>query len=224
MTLPEIVKYNDSRVVHLHYKTQHDLCSTFVRVQEFYESPFDGIRGNYFTLDTFIDAYAEKNGQFSYFSDWGGFNVPGNALIEFRDKFHWDFREKETVLYDCIGRDHEENFIYYRNPNFYVIGTFGDSVDEAREYVIHELAHAYYYLEPSYRESQDSIYDNLPGDVKAKVGVVLIDMGYTEGVIRDETQAYFSTDCDETLAARFDLTEYEVELAVPFRENFKHLV
>lgn len=215
MELPKYVKHNDSRIIHLHYQTQYELTSTFVRLQEFYESPFSNIRGNYFTLDEFMDSYVAAKGEFSYFSDWGGFNVPGNAVIDFCDTFANEYREngyrqKEHDLLYHINNN-EEKFIYNRNKDFYVIGTFGNDVDDATSCMEHELAHAYFYLSAEYNSIQRLNYNALPGEIKAKVGVTLTEMGYDESVIEDEVQAYFSTDERDVLRDRFNLTETELE-------------
>ena len=42
------------------FDTQYDLCSTLVRIQEFYESDSDKFRGKLFTLDEYMDYYATK--------------------------------------------------------------------------------------------------------------------------------------------------------------------
>ena len=42
------------------YDTQYDLCMSFVRIQEFYESP--KFKGQYFTLEEYMDYWAEEFG------------------------------------------------------------------------------------------------------------------------------------------------------------------
>jgi hypothetical protein len=67
----------------LRFKTQYELTSTFLRVQEYYESP--RFQGRIFTLEQFMDWYAAQYGSFSYFEDWSGFNVPSTAFQPFFD-------------------------------------------------------------------------------------------------------------------------------------------
>ena len=66
------------------YDTRYDLCMSFVRVQEFYESP--EFKGRYFTLEEFIDWWSIKmshiHGAFDYPARWGGFNVPGEVMLD----------------------------------------------------------------------------------------------------------------------------------------------
>ena len=52
-----------------------DLAYTFLRVQEFYESGNDNIRGHAFTWEEYKAWYCSqsKKGTFSYGDDWRGF-------------------------------------------------------------------------------------------------------------------------------------------------------
>lgn len=210
----ERIDHGDDRIVHFHFEKQYDLIADFIRLQEFYESPLKGIRGELFTLDEFMDAYAEANGNFTYFTDWLGFNVPGNIVIKFRDVFYGDMRPREWGLLSSI--DHKNKFIYRRDPQFYVIGTCKNF-----KYVNHELAHAYYYLAPAYKDAQDAVTASMDPEMKAKVAVKLVEMGYTEDVIDDEIQAYFSTDEAVIVASRFGLEVDDVrDLRERYNSNF----
>ncbi|MEK7106247.1 MAG: ABC transporter ATP-binding protein, partial [Patescibacteria group bacterium] len=62
--------------------TQYALASTFLRFQEHYESP--KFRGQFFSLEEFMDWYAEEYGNFTYYKDWTGFNIPSYILKSFR--------------------------------------------------------------------------------------------------------------------------------------------
>lgn len=209
------IDHGDNRIVHLNFDTQYELCSTFVRVQEFYESPFEGIRGHYFTLEEFMDHYAKTNGNFTYFSDWGGFNVPGDVVNSFFDKFD-ELRQKEHVILDAVKPFW---FTSDKHSDYYVIGTYADADGDETTYVAHEIAHAYYYLDATFKSAQDSIYEQLDSEVKARVAVALIDMGYSEQVILDETQAYFATDDENVLRKRFNLEGLDVSASERFSLN-----
>src|ERR1700760_4146537 len=91
-----------SGLYHILFENQYSCCSTFLRLQEYYESPIKGIRGNYFTLEQFMDAYAETKGNFTYTLDWGGFNVPGHVIKKFFDLFGMNLLEKEKNLYHLL--------------------------------------------------------------------------------------------------------------------------
>ena len=50
---------------------------TFLRVQEYYESPNPDFRGKHFNIWDYIEWYSrEKKDVFTYAFDWGGFNIP----------------------------------------------------------------------------------------------------------------------------------------------------
>jgi hypothetical protein len=151
-----------------------------------------------------MDTYAEKTGAFTYFEDWGGFNVPGDVIIKFRDEFYGEMRPKEWALLHDVG-----DFVYRRDPKFYLIGTHGTLDGNGASYVEHEMAHAYFYLEPMYKNMCDIVYSLLASDIKDKLKEKLLKMGYNEDVVPDEVQAYFSTDDVKTLQKRFDVTEAE---------------
>jgi len=50
----------DTAIINVEYNTRYELCSCFMRIQEFYESDIPVIRGNYFTLDQYMDEYAKR--------------------------------------------------------------------------------------------------------------------------------------------------------------------
>ena len=77
----------------LRFKTQYELTSTFLRVQEHYESP--QFHGRIFTLEQYMDWYVARYGSFSYYQDWSGFNVPSTAFQPFYDGKFDPLTEKE---------------------------------------------------------------------------------------------------------------------------------
>jgi hypothetical protein len=180
-------------------ETQYLLCMTFIRLQEFYESPFKDIRGRYFTLERYMDRYANENGNFTYPTDWNGFNVPGNVVRDFFDpytfNFAYDMSKKEYLLYhellnlDLIGPK--------SNPKkkFYLLGTHTEKGEEKNEALDHELAHAFWYLDSRYQRAQKENLGTLSKTATVQIHSALKWLGYTEEVFQDETQAYLST-CD----------------------------
>ena len=81
--IPEVKVYkiaDTTAIVDVQYNTRYELCSSFMRMQEFYESDIPCIKDNYFTLEKFMDEYAKKNGGFSYTMDWSEFNIPIDLL------------------------------------------------------------------------------------------------------------------------------------------------
>jgi hypothetical protein len=213
--MAERIDHGDNRIVHLQYDTQEQLCSDFVRLQEFYESPFDDIRGQFFTLDYYKQRYS-GGGEFTYYTDWSGFNVPGNVVIAFRDKFYAGMRDEEWGLLFDIDRDGK--YVYRRDPNFYVIATF----ESARASVTadHELAHAFFYLYPEYKEKQLAIINRMSVDGRANAHKRLQEMGYDVSVLDDEIQAYCSTERDMEYLAFFGVNESDAPILAELTANF----
>jgi len=191
-----IINLINSNIIHFQADTRYELCSTFIRMQEFYESPFEEFRGKYFTMDAYMDRYAQSNGdKFTYFEDWAGFNIPGESLVHFWNTYTViaRLRDKEYKVFDAI----KENINY--DQKFYVIGTHG--VDELT--LNHEIRHARYYLEDDYRNKCQEIYKQLPEKVKKSVNKRLTEYGYDSSVFPDETQAYFGSEDNASLQEKF---------------------
>ena len=171
-------------VIHLDFENQYELTSTFMRLQEFYESPYEGIKGEFFTVEKYMDVYAKEMGNFTYCSDWTGFNVPSDVLEQFLEVFDDHLIDKENDVLKAIG-EHTG-----RMDKFYVIGTYnGSGIDVMK----HELAHASYYLDEEYRQDMDAKIADLPTEMSENMIKVLQDTGYCVDVLIDEMQAYLAT-------------------------------
>jgi hypothetical protein len=160
------------RIFLVRFDSQYALASTFLRIQEHHESPT--FRNRVFTLEQFMDWYADRFGAFTYYEDWSGFNVPSDAFAPFyRGEFDPLLRKEERLL---------RLFRRERRP-FYVIGI----ADEAD--LEHEIAHALYFTRDDYRrEVQRAMrrYDTTALHTR------LAD-GYHRAVWRDEVHAYLAT-------------------------------
>ena len=152
------------------FKTQYALASTFLRIQEHYES--SRFRGRVFTLEDYMDWYAATFGAFTYFEDWSGFNVPSTALTPFyQGKFDPLLRKEQCLL---------RLFRMERSP-FYVIGaTSGTDLT-------HEIAHALFFTRPSYRTAVLAAMREY--DTRA-LEKDLAGRGYHRLVLTDEAHAY----------------------------------
>jgi hypothetical protein len=200
------------------------LCAaTMMRMQEFYESPINRIRGHYFTLEGIMDAYAADKGEFiyrdgsyiykgernfTYTLEWEGFNLPGNMVTGFYELFDCKgLLDKEKLLYSALCP-----FIKSGKP-FYLIATSMD------EYLGHELAHAYYYLYSDYREE---MINNLSlfGRRKKMSSCILDSSGYSAGVVNDEIQAYMATGTPKSINADVGFKARQFE-TIPFRRVFR---
>ena len=92
-------------------KTRQDLAATFMRVQEYYESPVFG--GRTFSVGEFAAWYASEYGAFTYCQDWSGFNIPSWVLEPFRNGGFDPLTDKEKNLLNFFKNIHD---------SFYIIG------------------------------------------------------------------------------------------------------
>jgi hypothetical protein len=193
--------------------TLYALTSMFMRPQEYYESPYENIRDEHFSVEEFMDTYAKDKGSFSYFTDWCGFNIPSEVIKTFFQLFRYDLTNKETIL---------RNLIESINPNmdgkFYVIGVCSEKRKD--ETIKHETAHAYYYMDKKYKHKMDQLVDLIPFDVYEKAKNSLLFKGYCDTVIFDEIQAYLSTKKRVDLIRIFGW-KYDQKVPTSFKKFFK---
>lgn len=202
----------DDFIIHFKAPNQYQLTSAFVRLQEYYESPFVEICEKYFTLEKFMDIYASNNKNvFSYYEDWAGFNIPGNVVNNFKNIFN-DLSEKEKFLLKFTKKFEEVDY-----DKYYVIGTYSDKD------INHEIAHAFYYSsQEDYKSEMDEITNMLPNEILSLIKNELLKTGYNEKVILDEIQAYLATSTYIYLKKEFGLNKNIIENFVKkYRKIFK---
>ena len=209
-------------IYHLDFGTQYDVAMHFLRFQEYYESP--KFHKKFFTISQYMRWYSLKYGKgaFTYPDDWGGFNVPSWALTEVRDGPISDLNENDAFMFCLIDgvRDEEDE-----HP-FYFVGTYNngkrkyDGKDD--DVLAHEIAHALYTVNGSYRGEVDLLLDawqhheGHAGEEMDSAVDVLCGMGYHRSTIQDEIHAYAATGpCKELKGV---MSEAETK---PFQELFK---
>ncbi len=168
----------------------YDLCMTFCRSQEFYESPYKAIRGKNFKLLDFMSLYAKdsEDGVFTYPADWVGFNIPSNVLENLyynpiQDINDYDHTVKEILT--KIGKN-----LKTKDKRYYLIAAVPNDI----ETISHEIAHALYNLNKNYKKDMDALTDSIPKPIYVKLLDTLFALGYCKQVVKDEIQAYFSND------------------------------
>lgn len=170
------------KVYLLTFDTQKDVTSTFLRFQEHYESP--EFAGKVFTLDEYKEWYVKnspngiKTGEFTYYSDWSGFNIPSTILQPFYEgKFH-PLSEAEQRILDLF-RDKEHPF--------YIIGVHKES-KSFEKLLRHETAHGLFFTNPEYKK--EALYIISKYDTTEVRKDLLASGGYGENVLDDEVHAY----------------------------------
>jgi hypothetical protein len=154
----------------LRFDTQYGLASSFLRIQEHYESI--QFKDRVFTLEQYMDWYVDRFGAFTYYQDWSGFNVPSSAFDAFYDGKFDPLLEKERRLLQLFEAE---------SRPFYVIGI------STHQDLKHELAHALFFTRPDYRKAVRAAmrgYDTKPLEKR------LTAVGYHRSVLADEVHAY----------------------------------
>lgn len=191
------------KVYFLRFETQRDLAMSFLRFQEYYESP--KYKGQVFSRTEFKQYYksVSETGKFTYLSDWGGFNIPSKVLTPFYEGKFPFITEREKAILDLF-KD--------KKGAFYLIGGFKENTKDKKkalfweaETIIHELAHALYYFDPVYHEKVERVLNNTSQAVLNELKQWLMTMGhYHKEVIRDEQHAYLATNWSS-----FDRNEFD---------------
>lgn len=171
------------RLYELRFEDRYEMCMTFLRYQEFYESP--RYEGRKFTLAEYMSWYAKsqsKNNSFSYPQDWGGFNIPADIIKKVRgsgidDPNHYD--ALMSSIYTIISSQCDDA---------YLIGVCRDAKLDP-----HETTHAMWHIDTVYRNGCKSIFQETHPELIDKLKMILFEIGYTEVTALDEVQTYLTT-------------------------------
>lgn len=195
----------------LTFKGQYDLNMTFLRYQEFYESPNPKFRGKNFTIFDFMEWYAKQHdGVFTYTKDWVGFNCPGHIFDEIKVK---DRNKYDDLMDEVVDHCMNESFKKYNDSKFYLIGAKEGEIGTIK----HEIAHGYFYLNPSYQKEMKALVKGLNPEFKKHMFEILTKVRYAKKVLVDETQAWLAVEDEDFIKA------YKIKLSeenLPFREVF----
>lgn len=208
------------RIFLLTFKDKYDMCMTFLRYQECYESPNVKFRGKKFTFIDFMEWYSknQSKGCFEYPNHWSGFNVPSyvfnNACGLYRDGelnptdyeltcWKWSDLISDYNKYDKImERVYKEciNVVAskYNDNKFYLIGAMEGNIST----INHEIAHGFFYTIPSYKKEMLDLVKKLDSKFKISLYKDFKKLGYTKQVFPDEAQAFLATGWRDYLPKR----------------------
>jgi len=167
------------------HKRQEFVNQTFVRFQEHYEN--DEFAGKIFTLGEFRQRYIERFGQWSYDTDWAGFNIPSSALKPFYDGLFDPLTSKEKAFLKVFS---------HLDKPFYVIGMSENGMTDVLE---HEISHGLYFTNKKYRKLMDKLVDDIPKKLYKRLCSSLTYRSYAPAVHKDEIQAYLGTMTGDTI-------------------------
>jgi hypothetical protein len=187
------------------FKDNFDMSMSFLRYQEYQESP--KFAGKKFTITEFMAWYTKETDpeerKFTYVKDWAGFNIPTvligkvGSMIENDDWNEYDqamlniYEEiSYTTMHDIV-RD-----IKFDPASTYLISARPDYKGDRRELIMHELAHAMYYLDDEYKRGCERIFKRTDKKLIKDLSNRLIKKGYLSQsvIIKDEIQAFLTTD------------------------------
>lgn len=168
-------------------KEQYDRAMTFLRIQEYYESPNPNFRGNKdFSFTEYMKWYTFEYGKgFTYGTDWSGFNVPLEVAYQCYDTLTDRYTDYDDVMENIIHQIYELNG---DDCDGYIIGAGSTEGDTFQ----HEICHGLYATNKQYKQLVDEVTLTIPTKDYQSFRNNLIDMGYTDKVIDDEIQSYLT--------------------------------
>lgn len=125
---------------HFQFPNDYYMISSLLRFQEHYES--SRFCDKVFTLEEYMDYYANRYGNFTYLFDVAGMNFPSSALDSFYKGYFDPLSYKEKKFLDL--------FDTFEKP-FYFIAT-SDESENLQDDIRHEISHALFYLNPNYKK------------------------------------------------------------------------
>lgn len=193
------IKQVEKGVFLVTFKSAYDLAMTFLRYQEFYESP--KYRGKFFKIFDYMEWYAANAGQgaFSYPEDYVGFNIPSSIVRRVLNTLQAEKYEAMTRYDYTMQSIHEEIIHKYGllNEPYYLIGTSKEKADQST--IDHEIAHGLYTTNPAYRKAANALTASLPVRLHTKLNKFLASHEYHKSVWKDELNAFMSTGLNEPI-------------------------
>jgi len=163
--------------------TQEKLAKTFIRLNGYLDS--EKFKDKIFTLDEFKKWYIKEKGEFTYYKDYKGFNIPDNVVDVFLSGKFDPLSEEEKWLLDNLKSN-------ISDKPYYIIGYVDVEGEEETRH--HELAHALYYLSPSYKEEVNEVIDKFWKEINSKslnkIEKFLENLQYNKLIWNDEMNAY----------------------------------
>lgn len=192
---------------HVESDDKWELAMTFLRIEEFYESPNPDFQGNVFSLEAYMDWYVQEYskdkkpyGVFTYPSDWSAFNVPGSAVHAVYSTFT-DHSKRERWLFRELM-----NQGAFTEKQFYLIG----NKQGADAFFEHEYRHALFALNAEYSAEVTAIIDRY--EIRELRAWILA--RYAISVLKDEIQAYALTGWPRGFHPTSEMRALERELKV----------
>ena len=205
----------DSNIASLTFNTFRDQSISLFRMSEFYESPYDQIRNQQFSIEDFLYTYMSEKGKINYFSYWDAYNIPGETVDSFIKTFEFQLTIAEKELLKII-------FSYINsNEPYYLISALNGKKSDFE----HELCHAKYKLDPVYKKKVRSIVEKIPKRLFKQFKNNLIEFGYAndDEIIVDEINAYLSTSSKKYIKNNFVFDDKILKYREMLSKEFKKI-
>lgn len=185
----------------------------FCRYIEYYDSPYDEIRGKFFTWEKFMAIYRKEteNDVFTYPEDWGGFSISSVMLEKALEVFKKDGGPYDDIMADIVSHCNKE--FGKDKKKWYLIG-----VDNfTSETLDHEVAHGLYDTNAEYQKNVDTLIKGIDKKDYETMRKKIVDAGYIDDkdTVDNEIQALMSTGLWDEFETK-TLEKYEAG----FRKNF----
>jgi len=201
-----------SRIWFTKFQTQYEMTATMLRPQECCECPNKKFRNHIFNMEEYADWYANKYGNFTYYSDWHGFNLPVKYVFKLYNEFP-DLSNKERKLIESVfecGAKQEDYLI----TCFVEDGTFSATMS-------HEIAHGLFCTDKKYRKEVKKILKTISDTKIDKLKQVMKEQGYCPSVYLDEIHAYLMGDYRICPIFNKFLNKKQLNSLVPIQEELK---
>lgn len=193
------------------------LCSTFLRCQEYYESSNPIFQFNKFKKVDYIKWYKDdfsKSTDFHYHLDWAGFNLPSESIKKCMSSVD-DTDDWDRIMQSIINTIEKTE-----TGRWYLLGVSELDVTDPFSTLAHEMAHGMFYIDAAYNAEMKKLISEMPEDGKKAFQDEIINLGYAESSLIDETQAYLSTGITKEMKDRLDEFKYDVAKRKAFRDVF----
>lgn len=213
------------QVYHLQFENSRELSMLFWRYQEFYESQFDHIRERSFTLIDHIEAYVriykeDPVGEWTYPSDWGGYNIPLEVVKQLIDNGIPDPNFYDDMMCGLCGYMTADS----QGKPSYLIGTTMPEDDSQQDlFLRHEKTHAMFYVNEGYRNTTTKLIDSVSQGLKDELFECLKKQNYPEKTMIDEIQTYVTTGEGgffDGVLRQTELDNLRTELRAVWRETY----
>ena len=191
----KILRLSDTRIL-IEFPSRKEQTLSMFRLSEFAEGK-DRIKGCHFTIDEFLDAYSDKDGNITFFSFWDGFNVSMKQVHDF------------LLLFPKSELTKREKRVLKAVRFMPLEGTLITCEKGDKTTLKHEIAHCKFADNTAYRNEVLDVVHTIDFHLKKKFEGYFKEMGYSTDVIIDETHAYILVYDKEEYDIKFPKIDFE---------------